>query len=127
MTATIDSLAFLVKIDDRRFLVGVDRGRGELEITDVLSFAKHLDYCSADETAVRLRHRGFRQAHVVTILGEPVTSAMLAAAPKAPSKPPLPRTMRDLDAIHARDRNQRYRNDDEFRARVDQIYSKAGR
>lgn len=83
MTATIDSPAFLVKIDNQRFLVGVDTGRGEVEITDVLSFARHFDYHAADEMCVRLRRRGFRQSHVTNVLGQPVTSGMVRTALKA--------------------------------------------
>jgi hypothetical protein len=122
MNATIDSHAFLVKIDNQRFLVGVDTGRGEVEITDVLSYAKHFDYRAADETAVLMRRRGFRQSHVCDVLGRPVTSQMLSARPVIEPKAPLPRTLAELNKLSTRDARQRYKSEPEFATRVDQLY-----
>jgi hypothetical protein len=123
MNATIDSHAFLVKIDSQRFLVGVDTSRGEVEITDVLSYAKHLDYRSADDMAVRLRRRGFRQSHVCDVLGQPVTSQMLSARPVIEPKAPLPRTLAELNKLSTNDARRRYKSEPEFATRVDQLYS----
>ncbi len=129
MIATIDNHAFLVKIDNQRFLVGVDTGRGEVEITDVLSFAKHFTYRSADEVAVRLRLRGFRQTHVCDVLGRPVTSDMLSAAsvaPVEPTKAALPRTLAELRNISADEERRRLKTEPEFATRAAELYQKAG-
>jgi hypothetical protein len=132
MTATLDMPVYLAQVQNGRYLVQIDVARSEVEITDYPSVALHTTYREAEEIVQRLRKRGFRQSVVANTLGIPVSSDDLRAALQneraaTPAKAPLPKSMRDLDAIPARDRNQRYRADEEFRARVNLIYLKAGR
>jgi hypothetical protein len=131
MTGTLNEHVYLAQVETGQFLVHIDTGRSELEVTSFPSVALHTTYREAEEIVQRLRRRGFRQSVVANTLGVPVSSddlreAMANERAATPTKAPLPKSMRDLDSIPARDRNQRYRKDEEFRQRVDQIYSRAG-
>jgi hypothetical protein len=129
MNATLDQQDYLVQIDHGRFLVSVDVGRGEVEITSIPSFAAHFGYIEADRTAVRLRRRGFRQSVVCSPLGLPVSANDLHAVIAAERTPAddLPRTRADLDRIPAGEMKRRMKTESVFAKRVSELYAKQSR
>ena len=66
---------FLVKVNRDYFLAGISRG--EVSGTAVMSAAAHFDYRNADKICAGLRIHGYPDAHVTTIIGQPVTEAVL--------------------------------------------------
>jgi len=130
VTTTIKEHGFLVRAEEGKFVKDVDGS--QISVTDVLSLARHCDYTTADQAAQRLRRRGFPWALVTDHLGQPVTAEVLRTALEAeraanmPSKPALPKNLRELQNISAAESKRRYKDEPEFRERVDKLYS-AGR
>jgi hypothetical protein len=120
MTKTTE-LAFLVRVDNSRFVVEID-GR-EIRVTDTPSFAEHLTYTRADQITQSLRKRGFRQALVCSHLGVPVTANDLRAALHAEQveRDRLPANQTELDKLPTSEIRRRTRTDSAFRARVEDI------
>jgi hypothetical protein len=114
-------LAFLVRVDDSRFVIDVD-GQ-QLQVTDVPSYAKHYSYTAADQLVQVLRRRRLRQAVVCSHLGAPVTADDLRAALRAEraAEEVLPRDQKELDRIPTNEIKRRTRFDAAFRARVNEI------
>jgi hypothetical protein len=129
MSATLNEHDYLVQIDHGRYLVSIDVGKGEVEITNIPSFAAHFAYVEADRTAVGLRRRGFRQSVVCSPVGVPVSAndlhAVLAAQDAQAND--LPRSRADLDRIPAGEMKRRMKSESVFAKRVSELYAKQSR
>jgi hypothetical protein len=62
---------FITQVDNGRFLVAFDGNQAT--VTDTPSQAAHMTYSLADSATQRLRKRGFRQAVVCDVTGNPMT------------------------------------------------------
>jgi hypothetical protein len=113
-----DRWEFLIKVNPHYYLAAIERG--QVTGTAILSQAAHFDYKSADKICAGLRVHGYSSATVTTILGEPVTEAVLRGESPAPSDD-LPKSAADVDRIPAHEFKKRMLTDPKFRSRVDEI------
>ena len=117
-----DRWEFLIKPVPEYYLSAIEHG--QVTGTAILSQAAHFDYKSADKICAGLRVHGYPAAMVTTILGEPVTEAILRGESPTPADD-LPKTSADVDHIPAREFKKRMLTDPKFRARVNELEPQA--
>ena len=132
MSAILNTRVYLAQVEAGRFLVRIDTGRSELEITDFPSVAWHGAYPEVEQTVQRLRRRGFRQAVVTNALGEPVSARDLRAAlsverAASTTTKPLPQTLAELKKIPASEERRRRKTEPDFDRRASELYAKEAR
>jgi hypothetical protein len=119
---SVTDQAFLVKLSDGNFLVDID-GR-QITTTSYPGRANLVSYEVAAKMANYLRSRSYKNAHVTDVLGQPVDDQMLRAAVQAArvdAAPPLPATLEEFDQMRSSDVVKRYKNEPEFKQRVDEL------
>jgi len=118
MEKQADKWEFLIKVTPEYYLAAIEYG--QVTGTPILSQAAHFDYRGADKICTGLRVHGYPMATVTTILGEPVTEAILRGERPAFSDD-LPRTSADVDRIPSREFKRRMLNDPKFKTRIAEI------
>jgi hypothetical protein len=114
---------YLARVDNTRFFVEFD---GQyVTTTDTPSHAAHLSYAQADSACQRLRKRGFPQAIVTNIVGNAMTYAAIKVVIDEAQKleASLPATPAELDRIPISEYKHRYKTEDAFRERANQLES----
>ena len=118
MERQADKWEFLIKVTPDYYLAAIEHG--QVTGTAILSQAAHFDYRGADKICTGLRVHGYPTATVTTILGEPVTEAILRGEQPTLAED-LPRTSADVDRIPSREFKRRMLNDPKFKARIGEI------
>jgi hypothetical protein len=117
---------FLVQVDHGRFLVEFDGASAR--VTDTPSMAAQLPYSAANSACQRLRKRGFRQAVVCDITGNPMTYAAIREAANAfhaaQAEASLPKTFAEYRLL-SNDECAARRQDPAFRKREKELLEKA--
>jgi hypothetical protein len=114
---------FIVGTGDDRFVMDVDGNAAT--VTNTPSNAAHLPYDKADALCQRLRKRGYPQARVCDIIGNPMTidaiRAMISGQTQTPAAETLPANLRELSKIPAAEQLRRYRQSPAFAKRFDEL------
>ena len=115
---------FVVYLDNGRFFRDVDGST--ITATAAPSDAAYLTYDEATALVARFRRRGFPNAMVTNLAGEPMTADLLeeyrgSSAPSRSTSDNLPRTLKELNAIPVAEHRRRYRSEPAFRQRADEL------
>jgi hypothetical protein len=112
--------AYLVRVNAGAFVVMID-GR-TISTTTIPSAAAHMAYEVADRMVQFLRRRAYRFAVVTDYLGVPVSAIDLRSA-LVSAEMPLPKTLKELNAIPTAEQRQRFNNEPAFKKRWDQLHA----
>jgi hypothetical protein len=110
---------FVVSLGDGRFFREID-GR-VVTTTAAPSDGAFLTYKEATALVARLRARGFRNALVTDLAGDPATYDKLQEYRRVAAADDLPRTHEDLDRMLVAEFRRRHATEPAFRRRVEDL------